>query len=179
MNHRLNKLKYTIILSFLLISGCINPFAPSLNDDLGDFDFILSDQSTTEGVFTNFRFAYNFKDSLVYSDLLDSSFLFISKNYATTPITDLTWGRDVDIKTTMGLFRHFQTLNLSWEGTIFERPIDDDSSLVEVKKRFQLTLDGGAEFPTINGEALFLLINKPKTDNPFWMITRWEDISTF
>ncbi len=165
--------------AILFWEGCVNPFAPALTDSGDTQDLILSEQDTPEGVFVNFSYSYNFKDSLVYSDLLDSSFLFISKNYATTPVTDLTWGRDVDIKTTVGLFRHFQTLNLKWEATIFERFLGDDSSRKEIKKRFQLTFDGGQEIPTINGDALFILKKKARNKKPFWQIARWEDLSTF
>ncbi|HID37998.1 MAG TPA: hypothetical protein EYP36_00590 [Calditrichaeota bacterium] len=168
-----------LLTAFLFWVGCVNPFAPSLTDSGDTQHLILSEQDTPEGVFTNFSYSYNFKDSLVYADLLDSSFLFISKNYATNPVTDLTWGRDVDIKTTVGLFRHFQTLNLKWEATIFERFLDDDSSKKEIKKRFQLTFDGGQEIPTINGDALFILLKKSRNKKPFWQITRWEDLSTF
>ncbi len=170
---------FLLVFVALLLEGCVNPFAPALTEAGGSHELILSEQDTPEGVFVNFSYSYNFKDSLVYSDLLDSTFLFISKNYATTPVTDLTWGRDVDIKTTVGLFRHFQTLNLKWEATIFERFLGTDSSRKEIKKRFQLTFDGGQEIPAINGDALFILKKKTRNKKPFWQITRWEDLSTF
>jgi len=125
---------------------------------------------------TNFTYAYNFKDSLVYSDLLDSSFIFVSRNYATDPVTDIIWGRDTDLKTTAGLFRHFQTLSLIWGGTIREAYINADSTLVEMKQVFQLTLDGGREIPTLNGEALFIL---QKSASGIWRINRWDDLSTY
>ena len=126
---------------------------------------------------TNFAFAYNFKDSLVYSDIIDTTFLFISKNFETNPVTDIIWGRDTDLKTTAGLFKGFNTLNLVWGGTIYERfPDNNDSSLVELKQVFQLTLDGGISIPTLNGEALFLL---RKNSSNKWKIIRWEDKPAF
>ena len=170
---------FTLVL--LNITGC-NPFAPEIVDGEGDGDYILTDQTTRDGVFKNFSYAYNFKDSLVYSDLLDSSFLFLSKNYATTPVTDITWGRDIDIRTTVGLFRHFQTLNLIWDGTISDIPISEDSTVRELKKTFQLTFDGGNEYPTIKGEALFILKQRERSTKDtmrIWLITRWEDLSSF
>ncbi|MCB0282925.1 MAG: hypothetical protein KDF60_10130 [Calditrichaeota bacterium] len=165
----------------LLISFCYgfyscNPFAPELSDEEGSASLILTEQRTPQEVMTNFAFAYNFKDSLVYSDLIDTTFLFISKNFATNPVTDITWGRDTDLRTTASLFRHFQTLNLVWGGTVFEDYLNDDSSEVELKQIFQLTLNGGNEFPTLNGEALFIL---KKNNFDIWKITRWEDRATF
>lgn len=167
--------KITVVVALLFIA--CNPFAPDYTDDISTTSLILTDQETPQDVMTNFAFAYNFKDSLVYSDLIDTTFLFISKNFATNPVTDITWGRDTDLKTTAGLFKGFNTLNLVWGGTIYERYIDGaDSSLVELKQVFQLTLDGGIEIPTLNGEALFIL---RKNSSDKWKITRWEDKPTF
>ncbi len=166
---------FAIILLFILLSGCVNPFAPEIKTGEYSSSLIITEQQNPDEVLTNFSYAYNFKDSLVYSDLLDSSFLFISKNYATDPVTDLTWGRDTDIRTTVGLFRHFQNINLVWGGTIFQYYFQD-STEAEIKKTFQLTLNGGVEIPLINGEALF---NFEKKSSGVWKITRWEDLSTF
>lgn len=170
-----------MVFTLFTLFGC-NPFAPSLTSNKQGNQLILTEQKTAEDVLINFSYAYNFKDSLVYSDLLDSSFLFISKNFATDPVTNLTWGRDVDIKTTAGLFRHFQTINLVWDGTIFPHFLNEEKTEKEITKTFKLTLDGGAEVPTITGTALFVfrkrIINPPDTSG-IWKITRWEDRSSF
>ena len=166
-----NKITFLIIV-FLLI-GC-NPFAPELIES-GHQSAIITDQKTPDEVLTNFRYAYIFKDSLIYSDVLDSSFLFISKNYSSTPPTDINWGRDIDIKTTVGLFNHFNVLELNWGGKLFEGYIGD-STFYEIKTTFQLTLDGGREIPTIKGEALF---NFKRNQSKVWRISRWEDLSSF
>ncbi|KAA3617422.1 MAG: hypothetical protein D8M58_02400 [Calditrichaeota bacterium] len=156
-----------------LILSC-NPFAPSLSDDISNTSLILTEQRTPQEVMTNFAFAYNFKDSLVYSDLIDTTFLFISKDYSTDPVTDLTWGRDTELKATSGLFKKSQTLNLIWGGTIFEHEID--STHVEMKQLFQLTLDIDFVLRTINSEALFIL---RRNSSGRWKITRWEDKAAF
>jgi len=168
--------KYITLISATVQFFSCNPFAPGLNQDEKGGSLILTEQKTPQEVMTNFAFAYNFKDSLVYSDLIDSTFLFLSKDFSTNPVTDLTWGRDIDLKTTAALFRHYQTLNLVWGGTIFEDYLDDDSTEVELKQVFQLTLNGGIDLPTLNGEALFNLTRKP---SGIWKITRWEDQATF
>ena len=123
----------------------------------------------------HFRFAYTFKDSLLYSDLLDSSFLFISKNYATSPPTEYIWGKDIDIKTTIGMFRHFNILELTW-GYIPNPNYNEDSTRSDLRVTFQLILDGGRQFPAITGEALY---NFNKHSDKKWRITRWEDLSSF
>ncbi len=128
-------------------------------------------------VLSNFQNAYTFKDSLLYSDTLDSGFIFISKNYSTTPPTDIIWGRDVDIRTTVRLFRHFNNLELTWgeswrDSLAYE--IEDDSASIRVT--FQLTLDSGTEIPTIKGEADFIF---RRGSMGIWRIRRWDDLSTF
>ncbi len=164
-----------ILLFFIFLFGCSNPFAPALTESDLKVTAILTEQLSPQDVLTNFRYAYTFKDSLIYSELLDSTFLFISTNYSTSPPTDINWGRDVDLKTTAGLFRHFNTLELFW-GAILLENYRSDSTLSEIKITFQLTLDGGREIPTLKGEALF---NFARRNKGIWKITRWEDLSSF
>ena len=171
-------IKIAVCIIIFYILAC-NPFGPAEGE--GEGNNILTDQRTPQEVFTNFSYAYNFKDSIVYSDLLDSSFLFISTNYATTPVSEITWGRDIDIKTTVGMFRHFRTLNLLWIADI-SYGYENDSTEYEVEKTFQLTLDGGQEFPALNGRGKFRLhkrIINPKDSCGVWLLTRWEDQATF
>ena len=59
-----------------MICGCFNPFAPKLDNSAGE-DIVLTEQQTPDDVLENFIYAYTFKDSLVYADLLDSSFVFV------------------------------------------------------------------------------------------------------
>ena len=168
MNNRV-----TFFYFLFLILGC-NPFAPELIES-DPQSTIITGQRTPDEVLTNFRYAYTFKDSLIYSDILDSSFLFISKNYVSTPPTDINWGRDVDIKATVGLFRHFDVLELNWGGKLSEG-FGADSMLYEIKITFQLGLIGTDNIPTIKGEALF---NFERNPSGMWKITRWEDLSSF
>jgi hypothetical protein len=167
---------------FIILLACNNPFAPGITKTKQDGALLLTEQLTPEQALINFRYAYTFKDSLIYSDLLDSSFLFISKNFATDPVTDLTWGRDTDIKTTVGLFRHFQTLDLVWEGTVFERFLNPEKTLKEIKKSFKLTFDGGRDISQISGYALFIFTKKmsgAQGTTGIWKISRWEDVASF
>ncbi len=166
--------KLPILIIFLFI-GCINPFAPKLVDgDLLSSSF-LTDQKSPQDVLTNFRYAYIFKDSLIYSEIIDSSFTFISTNYSTTPPTPINWGRDDDLRATAKMFRHIRDINLTWGDTLSSKI---DSVEAELKLIFTLTItfDDGSEIPTLKGEALFNFKRK-KTGK--WQIVRWEDLSSF
>jgi hypothetical protein len=169
---------YLFIIITISFAGCI--FAPGLTDDDPGSSGIVTQQGTPQDVLTNFRYAYKFADSLIYSDVLDSSFIFISKNYSTSPPTDIIWGRDVDIKTTAGMFRYYNVLELTWGIPDTSRSFNIDGqipdSLAQIVLTFQLTLDGGRDVPTLKGEALFRFALR---DNQIWRITRWEDRSSF
>jgi len=164
-----------IIIGFIFIlflTGCI--FAPGLSDQDPSSSDIVTRQTTPLDVLANFRYAYKFADSLIYSDVLDSSFIFVSKNYITSPPTDIIWGRDIDIKTTVGMFRHYDILDLTWGDTL---EYSEDSLFATTKLTFQLSLvEAGRDLPTLKGEAFFAFIKKPPG---IWRITRWDDLSSF
>ena len=90
---------------------CLNPFAPKLHEG-EESELIITDQKTPEEVLQNFQYAYTFKDSLLYSDLLDSSFVFVffDPNQGTSGMF-VSWGRDVDLQTTGRLFRNFDVID--------------------------------------------------------------------
>jgi hypothetical protein len=164
--------KFNLLFLILFIS-CTNPFAPKIvNENLFTSSF-LTEQKSPQDVLTNFRYAYIFKDSLIYSELIDSSFIFISKNYATTPPTDIIWGRDDDLKTTAKLFHHFRDIKLTWGDTLYSE-IDEEE--VKLKLIFTLTFDDGSDIPTLKGEAFFKFVKK---NSGKWQIIRWEDLSSF
>ena len=165
-------INYPVIV-FILINAC-NPFAPLEISDVNESasnEYLY--QKDPPAVLTKFQNAYTFKDSLMYIDILDSSFIFISKNYDTSPPSTIKWGRDLDIKTTIGLFRRFNVIELIWGDTLY---YSNENTNAEINISFQLTIDGGREYPTITGEALFNFIKK---SNQRWYITRWEDRSSF
>lgn len=162
--------KYYKIFLIIYFIGCSNPFAPKLSDSEFLSSSILTDQKSPKDVLTNFKYAYTFKDSLIYSEIIDSSFIFISKNYSTTPPTDLIWGRDVDLKTTAKLFRHFRDIKLSWGDTLYS---ERDQNSAEIELSFLLTFDDNQNIPTVKGVALF---NFQKKVSGKWCIVRWEEL---
>ena len=162
-------------LTLILIVSCTNPFAPKLvKENLLNSSF-LTELNSPQAVLTNFRYAYVFKDSLIYSEIIDSSFTFISTNYSSTPPTPINWGRDDDLKTTAKLFRFFRDINLTWGDTLSSN-INENRDEADIKLIFTLTFDNGIEIPTLKGEAFF---NFKKKKTGKWAIIRWEDLSSF
>jgi hypothetical protein len=152
--------------------SCLNPFAPKLDPMTGQ-SLVLTEQKTPEEVLSNFVYAYTFKDSLVYADLLDSSFVFVyfDPNLGSSG-RFVSWGRDVDLKTTGRLFRNFETITLTWNSTVYE-VIGDEGA--ELSKTLQLNLFGEAGEFSLTGNAIFNF-NKCGYDGK-WRITRWKDES--
>ncbi|MCW8803997.1 MAG: hypothetical protein OQK57_06330, partial [Ignavibacteriaceae bacterium] len=81
-----------IFIFALMIYACTNPFAPKFDADFDSGGPPISDQTTIEGVFQNFQYAYTFKDTLIYGNLITSDFTFTYRDYENG--FDVNWGRD-------------------------------------------------------------------------------------
>lgn len=159
-----------IIVVFLL--SCTNPFAPQLAD-IKQEKPLFSDQSTIQGVFDNFRLAYQFKDTLMYGKLLDDSFIFIYRNYDKG--IDNNWGRDEDLITTNGLFRAAQNLDLIWNDVVISA---GDSLIQDISRGFTLTIVfNPSDIVTVQGRVV-LTMKRDSTTLP-WKISVWKDESNY
>ena len=148
---------------------CLNPFAPKLDRSIGSSD-IVTEQTTPAEVMQNFKIAYTFRDSLLYSDLLDTAFVFVYFDPdAGTSGNYVSWGRDVDLSTTGKLFRHFTIIDLVWNTTLYEF---DEGDRGELSKSFDLTLTGTDVDYHLSGRAVFSF---RKCADSRWRITRWKD----
>ncbi|MBN1542451.1 hypothetical protein JW992_09920 [candidate division KSB1 bacterium] len=156
----------------LFFLSCVNPFAPALERSAQNA-FVLTEQQTPEAVLENFTYAYNLKDSLVYAELLDSSFVFVyfDPNLETSG-RFVSWNRDTDLKTTGRLFRTFQTITLTWNHTIYSLR---DESTAELSKTLNLNLFGDDGDFNLTGSAIFNFIKSPYDQK--WRISRWKDES--
>jgi len=166
---------------FIFSSACFNPFAPEL-DERTDPSNVITEQQTPDEVLQNFRYAYTFKDSILYSNALDESFVFEYFDTNLEPSGGFrTWGRDVDLQTTGSLFRSFDVIELIWLNTLFtERDtLREDGEIVELRerqfRRFNLNLFGSDLNFIISGTAIFTIKQKKGDDK--WRITRWKDES--
>lgn len=155
-----------------LSSGCVNPFAPRLLDEpLGTAG--LTDQRTPEGVFQNFRIAYQTKDTLTYGKLLAPSFTFLYRNYDRG--VDLSWGRDEEMLATAGLFQAAQQLDLVWNDIVQSV---QDSLTCDIARGFVLTIAFSSnDIIRIQGRATMRLVRTQSTDP--WRIAVWRDESNY
>ena len=164
--------KYFIVLlyfAFGVITSCENIFSPSL-DESGATN-IISDQMTVDGVFTNFKYAYTFKDTSVYSGLLTDDFLFTYRDYESG--FDVSWDKPTEMRTTSRLFQNSQKTDIIWNNvTVYL----GDSLNFNVKRSFNLTVI----FNPSNVVRLFgfadMNFSRPNIDSP-WRIKKWRDES--
>lgn len=164
-----------VICTYFILSfswGCINPFAPALEKN-ADASNVITEQQSPEDVLQNFRYAYTFKDSLLYSDVIDEAFVFEFFDPNQQPTGGLTtWGRDVDLQTTGRLFAEFDVINLVWLNTLFA---ESQGSLERRLVRFNLNMFGSDFNFILTGTAIFTF-RRDEADNK-WRIVRWKDES--
>ena len=165
------RFQYTILLLLLLLSNCWNPFAPTEGQLEGVADLVLTEQRSPDEVLQNFRYAYIYRDSVAYSKLFDTSFVFL---YWDPDIGGSSggynyWGLDTELRATGGLFRTFDHFTLVWNATIATDT--SQSGEISLTKTFDLSIDGAF----ISGNAVFDFI-EDSTKN-VWRITRWQDES--
>lgn len=156
----------------VLSARCTNPFAPALSDQPADAPMI-GDQRTVEGVFQNFRYAYLFRDTLVYGRLLDRQFSFVYRNYDRG--IDVTWGRDEDMLATHSLFTAALQLDLVWNGVISSY---GDSLQQTISRGFNLTITFSPTYVERAQGRVNLLIQR-ETPSDVWRIVRWRDESNY
>lgn len=170
MKSLLGKIFFSSLILFEV--SCFNPFAPALEKS-PDSSNVITEQKTPQEVLQNFRYAYVFKDSLLYSNLLDESFVFEYFDPEMGPSGQfVTWGRDVDLKTTGQLFRTFDVIDLVWLNTIFS---SSEGEFEKIFIRFNLNLFSSDLNFVVTGTAIFTFVQS-KEDGK-WRIIRWKDES--
>jgi hypothetical protein len=151
-----------------------NPFAPGLDTGL-TANSILGDPSTIDGVFQNIKYAYTFRDTSIYGQLVNNDFAFVYRDYDRG--VDVTWGRDEEMRTTSGLFQNVERLDLVWNN-IATLSTDSSGTRASVTRNFNLTVTFNAsDIIRVDGYADFTLM-RPQPETA-WKITRWRDESNF
>ncbi len=170
---KLNNFSIKYFLYFILalfLFGCVNPFAPALDESLGSNKSLISDQKSVEGIFQNFQYAYAFKDTAIYGQLLDKDFSFSYRDYDLG--VDVSWGRDEEMRVTQGLFSNTQKLDLIWNNII---SMSDDTS--NIVRSFNLTITfNPSDIVFIDGRVNLDLVKDSKNR---WVIKNWIDESNF
>ncbi|MCX8106262.1 MAG: hypothetical protein N3D80_10380 [Ignavibacterium album] len=157
----------------LFFIGCTNPFAPTFDESVGDDKPPISDQKDINGVFQNFQYAYTFKDTTIYGQLLTQDFVFTYRDYDQG--FDVSWGRDDEMRTTLGLFQNVQRLDLIWNNIIL---LTQDSLTANVVRSFNLTIIfNPTDVIRVDGRVNLALKKNP--ENEKWQISRWLDESNF
>ena len=152
------------------MNSCINPFAPSIDENLGSNEGLISNQTDIGGVFQNFQYAYTFKDTLIYRQVLDKNFTFTFRDYDLG--ADISWGRDDEMKVTNGLFQNSQRLDLIWNNIV---SMTGDST--RIVRSFNLTITfNPTDIIFVDGRVNLTLA---KDENKKWKILRWADESNY
>lgn len=164
--------------TFILIAiafshlSCINPFAPKLDDGSLTSE-LITEQRNPDEVLTNFRYAYTFKDSLLYSNVLDSAFVFQYFDPEQGPSgLFISWTRETDLKTTGRLLRSFDVINLEWLNTIYTITEGEDETQA---RSFRLDLASSDFSFSVSGFAIFTFHRNPRDGK--WRLLRWVDQS--
>lgn len=164
-----------ILISIIFLFSACNPFAPGLDENLAEGSSILGDPATIDGTFQNMKYAYTFRDTTIYGQLLNSDFSFVYTDYDRG--VEVTWGRDEEMQTTHGLFMNVQRLDLVWNN-IIAVSTDSLNLHASVSRNFNLTVTfNPGDVPRIDGYATLTLI-RSDPQKP-WQIVRWRDQSNF
>lgn len=161
---------FVIIACQLIALSCTNPFAPKIDKNIGNESSLISDLSTIDGIFNNLQYAYTFKDTTIYGGLLDPDFTFSYRDYESN--VDNAWGRELEMRTTYGLFNNVERLDLIWNRIV---AISADST--NVTRSFNLTVTfNPTDIQFIDGKVNLQL--QKSSDNK-WKILTWIDESNF
>ena len=166
------KLRNIILLvaAGVLAVHCVNPFAPALDKNVNSGGSFISDQKTVDGVFQNFLYAYTFRDTTIYGELLVPDFTFSFRDYDVG--VDISWGRDDEMRVTQGLFKNSQDLDLRWNNIV---SITEDST--NIVRSFDLTITfNPTDIILVDGRVNLTLV---KGEDRKWRIKTWVDESNF
>jgi hypothetical protein len=161
----------TALLGAAIIAGCTNPFAPKLDQQLNPTTSTLGDQRTVDGVFQNIQYAYTYRDTLIYSNLLHPDFRF--QYYNADKGQDVTFYRDEEMQITNRIFRGADQVELQWNDFVSQ---EGDSLLMNVKRSYTLKIVlQTSQVYSIDGYATLRLVRE--TPNDVWLIRIWYDAS--
>jgi hypothetical protein len=166
---------FPIVLLVVCSLSCLNPFAPGLDTSPAEAS-CNPNSSDPEDLFRCLQVAYTFRDTTVYSQLLDQSFVFVYRDYDNGGI-DVTWGRDTELRTTQGLFQSAQRLDLIWNN-IISRSLDSTGLRTNIIRGFNLTVTfNPSDIPRVDGYANLIFARQTATSP--WKLVMWRDESNF
>jgi hypothetical protein len=141
-----------------------------LDENISGGDGLITDQTNINGVFQNFQYAYSFRDTTIYGDLLAKDFIFTYRDYDLG--FDISWGREEEMRVTYGLFQNVQRLDLIWNEIV---SLTSDST--NIIRSFDLTITfNPTDIIDVDGRVNLTL---RKNENSKWQIVNWLDESNF
>ncbi|HOJ18154.1 MAG TPA: hypothetical protein PLT92_06315 [Ignavibacteriaceae bacterium] len=117
------------------------------------------------------RYAYNFKDTLIYGKILSDDFVFTYRDYDAG--YDVSWGRNEEMRVTHSLFRNCERLDLIWNNVVISS--GDSINYMQIRSFNLLITFNPSDIVRIDGRVN---LNFVKKDN-VWKISRWLDESNF
>lgn len=161
-----------VLLTPALAQTSCNPFAPALDD--GDpLEGILGDPTTVNGFFQTFRNAYELRDVSLYEPLIDSSFVFVYRDFEAQ--IDRQWGFTQELETTRRMFQGSDWIQLQWNQIIAEDIIEQNTRS-RIIRSFNLAISiEGSDVLRGDGNVNFTLIRPDST--AAWRLSRWRDES--
>jgi hypothetical protein len=185
---RLLKSCPVLLLTLVFLLSCQNPFSPPVVGP-GSFKPIAR-QTSPDSVLYNFKYAYEYRDLVVYENCLDKDFMFYYKDQDQYSQTGEVWwpvyrdGKSGDVYRTNGLFKVFDDIRLdTWIIIVSVDSTEVDTLSGEVWKvrnvNFHLSLrdmtgDYNYEHLEASGFAKFLF---KESEDGWWRIVRWYDRS--
>lgn len=158
--------------------GCLsaglacNPFAPGLEEGDPFADFI-GDPTTIAGFFDVFRNAYELRDISLYEPLIDSSFVFVYRDFDAQ--IDRQWGFTQELETTRRMFQSSDFIRLQWN-QIIAQDITDGSRRSRIIRSFNLAVSiEGSDVLRGDGNVNFTLVRPDSA--AAWQLSRWRDES--
>lgn len=162
-----------LLVTLIVLTSCHNPFAPPLGTESDAGNTSSRNQVTIEGFYEAFKTAYRVQDTTLYGQLLDDDFQFSFYDFDRG--IDVSWGRSEDMKTTAGLFRNSEQLELEWS---YFRDYRVDSVQAILSRAFTLrVVFSSVDVVQGDGIARFQL-GRPTSTSP-WKLVRWTDESNF
>ncbi|MCX6135957.1 MAG: hypothetical protein NTV54_00465 [Ignavibacteriales bacterium] len=170
------KLLPMVAIITLFFTGCVNPFAPHLDDSPDRTQGQLDDLHTIDGVLQTIKKSYSYRDTTIYGKVLASDYIFVYRDYDKG--ADVFWGRDEEIRSTFGLFENVQRLDLVWNNSTSVSGDTVQSLRATVVKGFNLTVTfNPSDVVRITGYAN-LTLQRPSSDAT-WLVTQWRDESNY
>ncbi|MFO7811159.1 MAG: hypothetical protein R6V47_07295 [Candidatus Delongbacteria bacterium] len=127
------------------------------------------DNSTIEGLMKNFVYAYTFKDSFMYEDILDKDFIFEYDNEGVYE----SWTKNEDVRVTKRMFRNFDKIDLVFNSVFPENTSQPDTTIFT---SFRIDFYSNNKVTNLTGFSKFIFIKRSEDEKVRYYIKYWADL---